>query len=448
MKRFKFSRVFIPILSILALCVVMSLAVIAATSDPAVIFNGRTEEFEFVNALPFGSNTEPDLFVNMKDMMPGDSVTQEITVGTRNIGSDTVRMYLRSENPNEDYTTLLETYGKWVDFTVKNGRATITGNLERGVMLGSFRNDQKNTLTVSLSIDPEAGNEIENLIAEIDWIFTAEVIPDSELPPYIPKPDLPEYDEDTDETVDTEISNLNWLTNDHINYIIGYTDGLVHPEASITRAEVATIFYRLLKDEVREALWSTESIYPDVTEDDWYYMAICTLTNGQILEGYPDGSFRPDEPITRAELAAIISRFDSMFGTLEITESFDDAAGHWAEEYIEFSAARKYVIGYPDGTFRPDRDITRAETVTMVNRCLHRAVDEEGLIGNYITWPDNPVSEWYYYEIIEAANYHDYERSDRDVAEQIYHYENWLLLHEPIDWAWVERNWVLIYTGE
>ena len=95
-----------------------------------------------------------------------------------------------------------------------------------------------------------------------------------------------------------------------------------------------------------------------------------------------------------------------------------------------------------------DRDITRAETVTMVNRCLRRAMDETGLTEDYLTWPDNQKGSWYYYEIIEAANYHDYARSERPVENHSYTYENWTYLHELIDWAYVEREWILIYTGE
>ena len=176
-------------------------------------------------------------------------------------------------------------------------------------------------------------------------------------------------------------------------------------------------------------------------------MAVSTITKCGILEGYPDGTFRPDAPITRAELATIISRFDARFGKLDITESFPDAKEHWAEDYIEFAAMRRYVIGYPDGLFRPDQDITRAETVTMINRCLQRVVDEDGLPGDYITWADNLPGTWYYFEILEAANYHSFVRSDRVVEGQSYRCENWTYLHELIDWAKVEKEWIKTYTN-
>jgi len=427
----RFARICV-ILALVTLFCVGSLTVSAALDDPAVIYNGRTRTIEFQSLLPFGKNTEPDLFRDMKGMMPGDSISQSITVGAKNMDIDRVRLWLRAENPNEDYQKLMETYGHWVDFTVAIDDKEITGNLAEGVELGYFNSRGKDTVSVTLSIDPEAGNALQDLVAEVDWVFTAEIIPGTiGTPP-----------------ISGDGDNMPWLTDKHINYIIGYEDDTVRPNSSITRAEVATIFYRLLTDEIREEWFSTESSFPDVTEDDWFYVAVCTLTNGGILNGYPDGSFLPNNYISRAELAAIISRFDPLYGEIEISESFKDVKHHWAEEEIEFAAARGYVVGYPDGKFRPDQAITRAETVTIVNRCLQRAVDAEGLLDDYLSWSDNHPGTWYYYEIIEAANYHDYDRSDRPGQNSAYCCENWAVLHKLIDWAYVERNWILIYTDQ
>lgn len=422
------------ILSIcLAVVLVVGMAVpaSAATTGPAVMYNGSTREIEFQNAWPFGENTQPDLFPNMKNLMPGDSVTQEITVGARKMGIDSARIWLRAENPNEDYIKLVETYGQWVTLRVTNGTEEITGDLANGVLLGTFFGNRKTNVTVELAIDILADNNLQALVAEIDWVFTVEVIPGTIGLPSVSGED-----------------NMPWLTDDHINYIIGYQDNTIRPNASITRAEVATIFYRLLTDEVREEWFCTESAFPDVTKDDWYYVAVCTLTNGGVLKGYPNGKFLPDDPISRAELAAIVSRFDPLYGEIEVTASFKDVKRHWAKDEIEFAAARGYVVGYPDGKFRPDQAITRAETVTMMNRCLQRAVDEKGRLDKHLSWSDNHPGTWYYYEIIEAANYHDYNRSDRIMKNQSYCYEDWTVLHEPIDWAYVERQWVFIYTGK
>lgn len=239
-----------------------------------------------------------------------------------------------------------------------------------------------------------------------------------------------------------------WLTDNHYNYIVGRPDGYVYPCATITRAEVATIFYRLLTDEARKEMWSTECIFPDVSEEAWYYVAICTLTNGGLLQGYPDGTFKPDASITRGELATIICRFDTKFGLLETTKTFSDTVGHWSEPYVNHAAARAYILGYDDGTFRPDQNITRCETIAMVNRLIGREVDEEGLIPGYIVWPDNAPDTWCYYDIIEATTYHDYERSDRESADQPFKVENWLEIYEPIDWAKAEKEWLLIQTGK
>lgn len=398
--------------------------VAGAGKVPAVMYNGKSEEIEFERALPFLGNKEPDLFPDLKGMMPGDSVTQRITVGAKNLYNQRVYLYLKAENPNEDYKTLMETYGDWVTFKVQNGSHDITGDLSEGVLLGVYGYDNTQHLDVTLSIDIEAGNELQDLVAEVDWVFTAEILPNF-YPPIRP--------EDPDD--------LPWLTDDHVNYIMGYPDGTVRPDQSITRAEVATIFYRLLTEEARAQIWSSDNIYPDVKSEDWFYIAICTLTKGGILKGYPDGSFRPDRPITRAELATIITRFDSQFGVLKVTENFEDVSGHWSEYYVEFSATRGYVLGYPDGTFRPDQPITRAETVTMVNRCLDRAVDEEGLCEGYTVWPDNPKGDWYYYDMIEATDYHDFSRSKRKVEDQDYRYENWIRIKEPIDWKKHEVEW-------
>ena len=404
--------------------------VFAAASDPAVIYNGWKHEIEFQNVLPFGSNQEPDLFSNMKNLMPGDSVTQEIKIGAKYLGDDSVKLWLRAENANEDYRKLVETCGQWVNLTVKNGKGEIVGDLASGVELGQFSGRNKSeTITVELSIDLEAGNELQGLIAEVDWVFTAEQIPGT----------IPSAPDGAD---------LKWLTKDHINYIIGYEDNTIKPQNSITRAEVATIFYRLLTDEMREKLFSTESIYADVEEDDWFYVAVCTLTKGNLLEGYPDGLFRPNEPITRAELATIICRFDTKFGELKPSDAFEDVNGHWAEDYVEFAAMRRYVLGYPDKTFRPDQHITRAETVTMVNRALCRGVDEEGLLPGRINWPDNHPGTWYYYQILEAANCHCFERSDRPIDDQTFFSENWTELLPLIDWKTAEEKWILIYTGQ
>lgn len=201
-------------------------------------------------------------------------------------------------------------------------------------------------------------------------------------------------------------SGLN--TEDHIAYIAGYSDGTVHPNASITRAEVAMIFYRLLDDDARAKYDTTTNAFSDVSADAWYGKAVSTLNAMGVLKGYEDGSFRPNANITRAELATIAVRF---FHAPEITvNAFSDIAGHWARSAINAAAQLGIVNGYEDGTFRPANNITRAETIQMVNNVLGRHTEKGHMLPGMVIFSDNlDTSKWYYAAIQEAANAHDYE---------------------------------------
>ena len=201
------------------------------------------------------------------------------------------------------------------------------------------------------------------------------------------------------------------MTDEHIAYVGGYPDGTVQPEANITRAEVAMIFYRLLTDDARAKYASDASTFTDVADGAWYTTAIATLTNAGILDGYTDGTFRPDAPITRAEFAAIAARFDH--SEISSAASFTDVHGHWAEALIGRASALGWVNGYSDGTFRPDVAITRAEAMTLINRVLNRdTLTADSLLDGMMTWPDNAQSAWYYLAVQEATNGHDCEMKD------------------------------------
>lgn len=271
----------------------------------------------------------------------------------------------------------------------------------------------------------------------------------------------PEYnpdDKDTDEPeeepeeIDEEevpLAETPWLnTEDHYAYIVGYPEDYVtgeptedesrwpvKPQANITRAEVATIFFRLLTDEARDQFWSTSNNLSDVTADAWYNNAVSTMVNAGIIQGYEDGTFRPNNNITRAEFAAIASRFMSSGYDVE-EDLFTDIAAHWARESINDAAMAKWISGYPDGTFLPDKAITRAEAVTLVNNVLQRKPDADHMLDSMIKWPDNPESAWYYEAIQEATNSHDY-----DLFEDA-EYETWTALQENRDWAALEKDWV------
>ena len=218
---------------------------------------------------------------------------------------------------------------------------------------------------------------------------------------------------------------------DHEAYVIGYPDGTVRPEANITRAEVTTIFYRLLKDEVRDSIFTTSNNYPDVAADFWASKAISTMSNGKYILGDDTGKFRPDDSITRAEFAAIATRFLSNTNVEGYESAFSDIAGHWAEDAIKLGASVGWIAGYEDGTFKPEQFITRAEAMTIINRVLVRYVDEAGLVDGYVKWPDNSAAMWYYYNVIEATNSHDY---NREAGKYL---EKWTQITE--NQVWVEK---------
>lgn len=246
-------------------------------------------------------------------------------------------------------------------------------------------------------------------------------------------------DDDEEEIIDEEVplAETPWLnTEDHYAYIVGYSeDGTVRPNANITRAEVATIFFRLLTDEARDQFWMTTNNFSDVLPNDWYNNAVSTMVNMGIIQGYEDGTFRPNANITRAEFAAIAARFmASGYGVED--DLFTDIANHWARESINDAAMTQWIHGYPDGTFLPDQVITRAEAVTLVNNVLQRKPDADHMLDSMIKWPDNPESAWYYEAIQEATNSHDY-----DLFEDA-EYETWTALQENRDWAALEKDWV------
>ena len=218
---------------------------------------------------------------------------------------------------------------------------------------------------------------------------------------------------------------------DHFAYVIGYPDGCVHPEAEITRAEAVTIFFRLLKDDVRNKYWSETNSFSDVSEGQWFNHAVSTLAKMGIVSGYPDGTFRPGETITRAEFVALAARFDAA-AEAPIAD-FSDISGHWASIEIAKAAANGWINGYPDGSFKPDQKINRAEAMALVNRVLNRdPADPDDLLNNMIKWPDNmDTTTWYYLDVQEATNSHTYERVTKPT-------ETWVLLEQPRDWAALE----------
>lgn len=220
---------------------------------------------------------------------------------------------------------------------------------------------------------------------------------------------------------------------DHFAYIVGYGNGEVRPQNSITRAEVAAIFFRLLEDDVRDANYTRQNKFTDVSNDAWYCSAVSTLSAMGIISGYPDATFRPNASITRAEFAAIATRFD--VNGDKTPASFNDIAGHWAKDEIAVAANNGWVNGYEDGSFRPQNKITRAETMSLVNRVLNRKPETaEDLLENMTKWTDNAdTNAWYYLAVQEATNSHYYEYKENS------QYEKWTELRETRDWSELDK---------
>ena len=220
--------------------------------------------------------------------------------------------------------------------------------------------------------------------------------------------------------------------NDHYAYIVGYPDKTVRPQNGITRAEVATIFFRLLTDETRDANSTKSNSYSDVAAGAWYNHAVSTLSAMGIVKGDSDGKFNPNAPITRAEFAAIAARFDDKANTT--TADFSDIASHWAKNEISAASNNGWITGYPDGTFRPDNKITRAEAMTLVNRVLKRLPETaEDLHDDMIKWSDNSdVSQWFYLDVQEATNSHYYQTKENQ-------FEKWTELRDTRDWTELEK---------
>ena len=220
---------------------------------------------------------------------------------------------------------------------------------------------------------------------------------------------------------------------DHYAYVVGYPDGMVYPQKNITRAEVATIFFRLLTDETREANMTKSNGYNDMKDGAWYTCAVSTLSKMGIIKGYEDGSFKPDASISRAEFAAIAARFDPDGDKTPAT--FSDVSSHWAKDEISIAANHGWIKGYEDGSFKPDQKITRAETMTLVNRVLKRLPEtKDDLHKDMKTWPDNQnESAWFYLAVQEATNSH-YQKLKKDGI-----HETWESMRETRDWAALEK---------
>lgn len=426
MKHFKLRNLVAVCLAVALLGGALTVFSLANGNQPTVTYDHKEKGFIFDNVTKVEGNEYPNLFAELAELMPGDSRDQDIRVQVKNLSGGTAYMYLRTEdmwadkpqeitqNEADAYAALMEQ----ITLTVKQGDKVLAeGDLSKGVLLGKLRNNDKVDLNVTVEVPIEMGNEFQNFHGEIGWVFTAEYHNDPVKPVGPPA-----------------LSSV-----DHYAYMVGYPDGMVHPEWQITRAETATIFFRMLTDESREDFWSQVNPYYDVLPEDWFNNAISTLTNAGILNGYPDGNFVPNGNITRAEFAAMAVRFFTDEKEDVEEDAFPDIADHWANYEINLAYAKEIIEGYPDGTFKPDQEITRAEAVTIVNRVLERYPHKEHLLEDMIVWPDNiDETMWYYEDIQEATNSHVF---DRQYDEDKVPYEIWTELLPVRDWVALEREW-------
>ena len=398
----------VALVLVVALAAGLGIWATGETNVPTVTYydgsDGNGARFTFTHT---GDGSDTNLFPNFSNCMPGDSLTQTIRVqADGQNGVQGAKIYLRAEIDGDasakegsaiSYNDVLDHIGMTVSkdgvVIASNKTAKLFSQLDAadGLKSNVFiaevgpKTDPVD-LDVTIDVDPAMGNAFQEAAAHITFVFSVE---DNELPP--PPLELDKHDA----------------------YICGYPDGTVKPERQITRAEVATIFYRLLQDEARENVWSRTNSYSDVASGVWYNSAVSTLTNAGILTGYEDGTFRPDAPITRAEFAAICCRFEQLTdGAAAFT---DVPASHWAAKSIAYAATRGWVTGYADGTFKPGNNITRAEVAAVTCRLLERSADIEYIRAHLKELPrvfaDMNEQHWAYWYVMEAANGHDYTKS-------------------------------------
>ena len=247
-------------------------------------------------------------------------------------------------------------------------------------------------------------------------------------------------------TIEDTDTPLAAFTPVHYAYIIGYENGLVLPQNLLTRAEAATVFFRLLSDETRNENWTQTNDFSDVDGSEWYSNAISVLSAMEIINGYLDGTFNPNGQITRAELATVAAKFAAREGKMPMRSGqFSDISGHWAEASIIYAASVGWLDGYEDGTFNPNANITRAEFITLVNRMLQRVPESaDDLLDVMKTWPDNmDVDAWYYLAVQEATNSHNHEYKTTQIEGRNFFYEKWTELLEVRDWTALEKVWVM-----
>lgn len=405
------------------------------SEDNGFIFTNATSSSAVSNPasrIIWSSTTDLLASGSFKNVMPGD-VTEgnSFKVSAASDNTYSYKLYMYAKVMNESYRGLLSNMSLAVKKSgsllyelvfgtaeQKTGDGKDITSADNKILLGSFAPGQSQTFDTTLSVDINMGNEFQDAYGELNWVFVAEQIPETII------------EDDPVPLNPPELDRIN-----HFGYIIGRGYHCVQPEAEITRAEVATIFFRMLTDDSRAKFWYQTNPYSDMANDNWYNNAISTLTNSGVLDGYPDGTFRPNAPITRAEFAKMaVSFYDEAHDYA--ADAFPDISDHWAKNYINCAAELGIIQGYEDGTFRPGQMITRAEAMQIMNNVLGRYPHKDHLLDGMITWDDNMNPDaWYYAAVQAATNSHDYKY---DAAAG---YDIWTSLLPVRDWAALERKW-------
>ena len=374
---------------------------------------GFTDDDSYAVTVQRGVNNEAVLFLTPPPSGPGPG-DDDTGGGTPGGGGITT--------PPNNVTPPATTPGYNVDIpgNVDNpGDITVNDNAADG-------NLQDNNLVVVFPVDP--GTDIADIDVNFNpdyWVLESIEIVDGYAIVIL----VPVLQTLMDAIDATPVSPI------HHAYIIGFEDGTVRPNANLSRAQAATIFFRLIDDNHRISIWSQENSFSDVHLNGWYNNAISTLSNGGIIHGFPDGTFMPNQNITRAEFTAMLVRFMGFGHVTGMPSAFTDTEGHWAQEFINTAHAQNWIQGFGNSTFRPDQPITRAEVAAIVNRALGRLPETTAdLLPGMITWSDNMnTSAWYYLYIQEATNTNYHEMK----ADGIH--KTWVQLVDPRDWTVLER---------
>ena len=393
--------------------------------------NKKTENL--VATATLTEDTTIDLYYYLDNWKDGSSVKEDNEKGGDGI-PDCDQVLIKYVSSNSDRGTVSPDMEV---LTIRKGGASVvpTANGSTATRIGSSRNyfsnwtDEVNNKTINdatltadtikKAIEAAKGGETYTFTANFDRSSGGGSGGSNR-----PKPPVVDIPDD----VPTGLNGK-----DHYAYIIGYGNNDVRPQNNITRAEVATIFFRLLTDETRTANMTKSNGYNDVKDGDWFCCAVSTLSKMGIIKGYEDGSFKPNDPISRAEFAAIAARFDPDGD--KTPASFFDVTSHWAKDEISIAANHGWIKGYEDGSFKPDQKITRAETMTLVNRVLNRLPEtKDDLHKDMKTWVDNmDETAWYYLDVQEATNSHYFKNKTGTKFEQ------WTDLRDTRDWSELEK---------